>query len=277
MARLSAAERAKLPDRAFAYVNSRGERRLPIHDESHVRNALARFDQVKYETPEARERARNRLLKAAKRHGIMPIGFITRELKSRGTDEVTDSADLPNLPEGIVTLLFTDIVGSTALLRGLDSEYESVLVRVRKIIGQSVRRAGGVEIEVRADETFSVFEDAAAAVEAAVVFQRKIGITSFPGDRDVQVRAGIHTGKATLTSNGYIGLAIHKAVRVCSAAHGGQIVVSQETRKKAGDSIAADVRYHSLGRHQLPGLSATHQLYQIAAEGLLADSPTHRT
>lgn len=82
MARLDAGKRAGLPDSAFAYVDSRGRRRLPINDESHVRNALARFDQVAFESPAARERARKRLLNAAKKYGIMPIGFITGQFEA---------------------------------------------------------------------------------------------------------------------------------------------------------------------------------------------------
>ena len=77
MARLTAKERARLPGRAFAYIDSKGRRRLPIHDASHVRNALARFNQVHFEDDEDRERARTRLLNAAKRHGIVPIGSST--------------------------------------------------------------------------------------------------------------------------------------------------------------------------------------------------------
>lgn len=82
MARLNAKQRTNLPDSAFAYIDSRGKRRLPINDEAHVRNALARFNQVKFEDDEGRERARERLLKAAKKYGIVPIGFITGQLKS---------------------------------------------------------------------------------------------------------------------------------------------------------------------------------------------------
>ena len=82
VAQLSAAERGKLPDSAFAYVDSRGKRRLPINDASHVRNALARFGQVAFESDEARKRARQKLLAAAKRHGIVPLGFIEAELRS---------------------------------------------------------------------------------------------------------------------------------------------------------------------------------------------------
>ena len=106
---LRASERAQLPDSAFAYIDSKGRRRLPIHDASHVRNALARFGQVHFEDEEARDRARSRLLRAAKKHGIMPIGFINRQLKparSLPTGQVilssaVRSAVLDQLPEGI--------------------------------------------------------------------------------------------------------------------------------------------------------------------------------
>src|ERR687895_940090 len=86
MAELSASNRARLPDSAFAYIDSKGQRRLPIHDGSHVRNALARFDRVAFEDEAAKERARTRLLRAAKKHGIVPIGFFNGQLRS-GTRE----------------------------------------------------------------------------------------------------------------------------------------------------------------------------------------------
>src|SRR6187200_3699722 len=108
MAKLSARERANLPDRAFAYIDSDGRRRLPIKDEAHVRNALARFGRVAFEDDAARDRARQRLLNAAKRFGIMPVGFIDREI--RGKSSIV-------LPTGAVTFLLTDIEGSTALLQ----------------------------------------------------------------------------------------------------------------------------------------------------------------
>ena len=88
MSRLDAKKRAKLPASAFAYVDSKGRRRLPINDEAHVRNALSRFTQVVFEDYAARERARKRLLTAAKKYGIVPIGFMTGQLESR-TSEAT--------------------------------------------------------------------------------------------------------------------------------------------------------------------------------------------
>jgi len=140
---LSATARARLPDSAFAYVDSQGRRRLPINDVSHVRNALARFDQVDFEDDAARERARERLLRAAKKHGIVPLGFFDGQLrKARG-------ANVRSLPRGTVTFLLTDIEGSTRLLERLGDGYAGLL-RVRctrstplsRSSVRSVRRAG---------------------------------------------------------------------------------------------------------------------------------------
>src|SRR5688572_4714712 len=127
MARLGAKERAQLPDSAFAYIDSRGRRALPIHDAAHVRNALARFGQVAFEDEAARDRARSRLLRAAKRHGIMPIGFISAQLQPQR-----------RLPKGQVTFLLADIEGSTELLRRLGDGYAPVLADVRRRAGAAV-------------------------------------------------------------------------------------------------------------------------------------------
>ena len=70
MAELSTAERNRLKDDQFAYIDKEGERHLPIHDEEHVRNAIARFNQTAFESVEAKEKARRKVLAAAKRHGI---------------------------------------------------------------------------------------------------------------------------------------------------------------------------------------------------------------
>src|SRR5213593_3515371 len=161
MPRLGAKERAQLPDSAFAYIDARGRRRLPIHDASHVRNALARFSQVVFEDEEARDRARSRLLRAAKKHGIMPIGFISAQLDAKR-----------KFPKGQVTFLLTDIEGSTELLARLDDQYAPLLADVRRLVRAAVRSAGGREVDARADELFAVFERAPAALEAALAIQR---------------------------------------------------------------------------------------------------------
>src|SRR6187431_392451 len=107
MSRLASSKRARLPLTAFAYVDSRGRRRLPIHDESHVRNALARFGRVEFESDEARDRARTRLLAAAKKFKIVPVGFIAGQLQAERALPPT-TADRA-LPSGFVTMLMTDI------------------------------------------------------------------------------------------------------------------------------------------------------------------------
>ena len=128
MPSLSATDRARLPDSSFAYVDSQGRRRLPINDISHVRNALARFDQVDFEDDAARERARERLLRAAKKFGIVPLGFFDGQLrKARG-------ANVRSLPRGTVTFLLTDIEGSTRLLERLGDDYTGLLRDVRTTI-----------------------------------------------------------------------------------------------------------------------------------------------
>src|SRR6476646_11114372 len=147
MPSLSAKERAQLPDRAFAYIDLRGRRRLPIHDASHVRNALARFSQVAFEDDDARDRARSRLLRAAQKHRIMPIGFISAQLRPKRA-----------LPTGDVTFLLTDIEGSTELLGRLGDQYAPVLADVRRRVVAAVRRAGGHDVSARGDDVVAAFE-----------------------------------------------------------------------------------------------------------------------
>ena len=154
---LGAKERALLPDSAFAYIDSKGRRRLPIHDAAHLRNALSRFSQVAFEDEAARNRARDRLLRAAKKHGIVPIGFFSAELQPQ-----------KKLPKGHVTFLLTDIEGSTELLRRLDDRYPPLLADVRRLVRAAVRKNGGREVDARADDLFAVFEQAQSAVTAAL-------------------------------------------------------------------------------------------------------------
>src|SRR5690242_5823588 len=124
MARLGAKERASLSDSAFADVDGSGRRRLPIHDAAHVRNALARFNQVEFESEAARDRARTRLLRAAKRFNVVPIGFITGQLAS---ERAAGRQAPTSLPSGFVTLLMIDVEGSTAIVQALGTEYSRLV------------------------------------------------------------------------------------------------------------------------------------------------------
>jgi class 3 adenylate cyclase len=261
MAELGARERAKLPDSAFAYIDSTGRRRLPIHDEAHVRNALARFNRVLFEDEAARDRARTRLLKAAKRHGIVPVGFIEGQLR-------------PKLPTGQLTLLFSDVEDSTRHLAELEDRYGPVLSAVRRIHRTMVRRHGGHEVDVRADEYFAAFADPAGSLGAAVAIQQAMGAHDWPDGREVRVRIGLHTGRPTLTPTGYQGLSVNVAARICACAHGGQIVVSHATRAALREASPMELR--SLGMHRLRGIGDEHELYQVVTDGIPGDFPPLR-
>jgi len=274
VARLSDRDRARLPDSAFAYIDSKGNRRLPINDESHVRNALARFDQVAFEDDAARERARKRLLNAAKRYRIVPVGFITGQIR---TERRFGAEDLASLPTGRVTFLFTDIEGSTALLRQLGDGYANLRNEVRRIIRRAVQRFGGREVDTRADEFFAAFPETLPALQAAVSLQRTLGTRSWPDDLQCRVRAGIHTGRPTLTESGYVGLSVNAASRICWVGNGGQIVVSGTAKSALEGPLPDGVSLRSLGRHPLPGITRPESLYQVEAKGLLMEFPPLRT
>jgi len=164
---LGAKERAGLPNRAFAYIDAQGRRILPIHDEAHVRNALARFGRVSFEDDASRDRARMRLLKAAQKHGIMPLGFVGSQLRPE-----------LRLPRGQVTLVLTDIEASTDLVHRLGDGYGPLLNQLRRLLRTAVQRAGGNEVDARGDELFAAFGLATSALEAAVAIQR--GVRSHP-------------------------------------------------------------------------------------------------
>jgi len=276
---LAASARARLPDSAFAYVDSQGRRRLPINDASHVRNALARFEQTAFEDDVARERARQRLLRAAKKYGIVPLGFFDGQLrKERLQTEIKARArDIASLPRGVVTFLLTDIEGSTGLLRQLGDAYADLLRDVRGIIRRSVRDAGGHEVDARADEFFAVFRQPARALDAAVGIQRSLQKGTWPDKVEVCVRIGIHTGRTTLTETGYVGIAVHTAARVCSAGHGGQILLSSASRDALEGSAAEGITLRTLGRYALAGLPEPEALFQVRAADLRVRFPRLRT
>lgn len=275
MAKLTAKQRASLPDSAFAYIDSRGKRRLPINDAAHVRNALARFEQTDFEDEAARDRARERLLRAARRFGIVPLGFMAGQLR-RERAKAGRGVDVRTLPSGVVTFMLTDIQDSTPLLHRLGDGYASVLTTVRRIIRRAVQEAGGREVDARADEFFAVFARPADAMVAGIETQRRMARRRWPDGEEIRVRAGIHTGSATVTDDGYVGLSVHVTARVCSAAHGGQVVVSGETRAELERAMPDGIRLRSLGSHRLRGLPAPVSLHQVEAEGLLADLPPPR-
>ncbi len=261
MADLRASERAKLPDSAFAYIDSSGRRRLPINDEAHVRNALARFNRVLFDDDAARDRARTKLLKAAKRYGILPVGFIDGQIR-------------PKLPTGQLTLLFADVEGSSRHLAELEDRYGPMLNAVRRIERAAVRAGGGFEVDARADELFAVFPAAAAAVEAAVEIQRVMARHPWPDGRAVRVRIGLHSGRPTSTPSGYEGISVNAAARLCECGHGGQILLSRAVHSAVADPPAYEMRH--LGSYRLRGIPDEHDIYQLLAPDLADGFPPLR-
>lgn len=264
---LTSKARAHLPDAAFAYIDSSGRRRLPINDAAHTRNALARFNQTVFEDEAARDRARSRLLKAAKKFSIVPLGFMEGQLKSARLGE-------PRLlPRGPVTLMFIDIEDSTTLVRSLGDRYASFLSDLRDLLRAAIRDSGGQEVDVRADELFAVFVQPSKALASALSIQRISSGRAWPDDVECRLRIGLHTGEPTLTENGYVGLVVNTAARVCAAAYGRQILVTEAVRSALSEGEGADIRFRHLGSYRLRGLPASEALYQVDADGLQTEFP----
>lgn len=272
MPRLDPKERASLPDRAFAYIDSTGHRRLPIHDPAHVRNALVRFGQVAFEDEPALQRARMRLLNAAKRFKIVPVGFIAGQLQ-------TARAQRPgpiDLPSGFVTMLMTDIEGSTGLVQQLGARYRELIDEVWSILRRGVVDRGGYEVEARADEFFAVFESPRSAVDAAIALQLELIGRSWIDGLDVRLRIGIHSGYPTSTETNYVGMDVNTASRITAVGHGGQVVVSANTREGVKACAPNGVSFKALGEHKLRGVPQPVPLFQLAAKGLPSRFPPLR-
>ena len=277
MARLDSSERTDLPDRAFAYVDASGRRRLPIHDAAHVRNALSRFNQVHFEDDAARDRARTRLLNAAKKHGIVPLGFIASQLDSERAFGERRALEPAALPTGFLTMLMTDIEDSSGLVERLGPRYRELIGGVRTLLRETAVAFAGQAVETRADEFFAVFESPGSALQAAIAMQLQLRARSWTDGAEVRVRTGIHSGYPTLDEVNYIGLAIHTTARVCAAAHGGQVIISGDTKEASQGQRPAGLRFVHLGEHRLRGIPNAVPLFQAAAKGLPSRFPPPRT
>ena len=279
MTQLDSKTRERLPNSAFAYVDSHGRRRLPINDEAHVRNALSRFNQTAFEDEAARDRARTRLLKAAKKYGIVPVGFMTGQLRNvRVREEIEARAsEVRTFPTGFVTFLLADIEDSTALVRQLGDRYARLHADIRRLLRAAFKASGGREVDAHADEMFAVFEQARDALDAALAIQRKTLTRAWPDEIQVRIRVGLHAGRPTLTDTGYVGLAVHTAARICFAAHGGQILLSRAARESLESSLPAGIGFKDLGLHPLQGLPEPEALFQVEAADLATDFPAPRT
>jgi DNA-binding NarL/FixJ family response regulator/class 3 adenylate cyclase len=170
----------------------------------------------------------------------------------------------------ILTFFFSDIEDSSGLADRLASGYAAVLSDARELQRAVLARTGGREVDARGDELFGVFTEAEAAVAAALEIQHAFSGHSWPEGERVRVRIGLHTGEAELADDGFVGIDVHRASRICQAAHGGQVLASADA--------AAAVREHAreLGEYEFKGLREPERIFQLVADGLPVEFPPLR-
>jgi DNA-binding NarL/FixJ family response regulator/class 3 adenylate cyclase len=175
-----------------------------------------------------------------------------------------------------LTFLFSDVEGSTALLRSLRDGYTAVMSEHERLLRAAWGESGGRELDADGDSFFVAFRRPREAVDAAIAAQRALAAHDWPDGVDLRVRIGIHTGEATPAGDQYVGLAVHRAARICDAGHGGQVLVSETTRSLLEDEeVELDLR--DLGAHQLKDFDRPLRIYQLAIAGLPAEFPALRT
>jgi predicted ATPase/class 3 adenylate cyclase len=180
-------------------------------------------------------------------------------------------------PAGTVTLVFTDIEGSTSLLQVLGDRYPEVLAEHHRLVREAFARHGALERGSAGDGLYFVFASARAAVQAAVDGQLAVAGHAWPDGVAVRDRVGLHTGEPRTGSEGYVGLDVHRAARVCAAGHGGQILISQTTHDLISGELRPPMGVVDLGVHRLRSLDLPLRLYQVTAPGLARDFPPPRT
>ena len=164
---------------------------------------------------------------------------------------------MTDLPRGTVTLLFADVEGSTRLASAYADAWGDVLSDARRTLRDAVAASGGHEVDARGDELFAVFTSAVAAADAAVAAQRGLAERAWPGD-PVRVRIGLHTGSPLVTDDGYVGVDVHRASRICGAGHGGQVLLSDRTRADLGDRPVRE-----LGLYALQDIPDVERIFQL--------------
>jgi predicted ATPase/class 3 adenylate cyclase/DNA-binding CsgD family transcriptional regulator len=181
------------------------------------------------------------------------------------------------LPKGTVTLLFTDIEGSTRLLQQVGERYTDVLTECRQLLRTVFHQWNGHEVDTQGDAFLVAFARASDALAAAVDAQRSLASQVWLEGIAVRVRMGLHTGEPHLATEGYVGLDVHRAARIMHAGHGGQILLSQTTRELVEHELPEGASLRDLGAHRLKDLEHPSHLYQLVIGGLPADFPPLKT
>jgi class 3 adenylate cyclase len=175
-------------------------------------------------------------------------------------------------PAGTLTLVFSDMEGSTRLARALGEGWPALLDRHRRLLRESVEAEGGTVVDCQGDSMFAVFRSASAGVRAATEAQRRMAAEPWPDGVVVRVRIGVHTGEpASTTDGGYAGVDVSHAARLCAAGHGGQVLLSESARLVSGaDTI-------NLGTAALPDIEPAAVVHQLVGDGLGREFPPLRT
>jgi len=179
------------------------------------------------------------------------------------------------LPSGTVTFLFTDIEGSTQLLKRLGDRYAEVLREHQRILREAAAEHGGREVDSQGDSFFFAFPRANAALAAAVVAQRALAEFRWPESAVVRVRMGLHTGEPAVGDERYVGLGVHRAARIGAVAHGGQVLLSSPTRELVEEEREG-TRVRELGLFKLKDIDRPERLFQLDVDGLQTDFPPIR-
>lgn len=180
---------------------------------------------------------------------------------------------MPDLPTGTVTFLFTDIAGSTRLLRELREEYRQVLADQRRLVRVAFEDFGGREVDHQGDAFFFAFPRAKDAVRGAIAAQRSLLDHEWPDGKEVRLRMALHTGEPELAEEGYFGLGINRAARICAAGHGGQVLLSRSTAGVFEEDEAPGIALRDLGEHRLKDLERPERIYQLVVDGLPDEFP----
>jgi class 3 adenylate cyclase/CheY-like chemotaxis protein len=183
---------------------------------------------------------------------------------------------MPELPSGTVTFLFTDIEGSTRLLKELGESYGGMLADHQRLLREAFGAESGREIDTQGDAFFFAFGRGKNAVAGALAGQRALAAHTWPHLAGVTVRMGMHTAEPSVSGDRYIGVGVHRAARICAAAHGGQILLSQATHALLVDDVLPDLRFTDLGEFTLKDLDRAERLYQLDAPDLRREFPPPR-
>jgi class 3 adenylate cyclase len=188
--------------------------------------------------------------------------------QARGSAPGCENGEVTALPSGTVTFVFSDIEGSTDLLKRLGERYGELIAEHRRIVRGTFGATGGVEIDMQGDSFFFAFARARDAVAAAVDAQRAHAEHAWPDGEQVRVRMGLHTGEPAVGAEGYLGVDVVRAARLSATGRGGHVLLSETTRALLGSSLPEGVSVHAVGERRLKDIDEPERIYELEIEGV---------